>query len=54
MFLSYSAEESLAIKPRGRKLLSIGKHESAYNFWKIDSEISIHRKLIAKTSSKGF
>ena len=43
MFLSYSAEESSAITPRGRKLLSISERESAYNFWKINSEISIHR-----------
>ena len=43
MFLSYSAEESSAITPRGGKLLSISERESAYNFWKINSEISIHR-----------
>ena len=43
MFLSFSAEESSAIIPRGRKLLRISERESAYNFWKINSEISIHR-----------
>ena len=43
MFLSYSAEESSAIIPRGRKLLRISERESAYNFWRINSEISIHR-----------
>ena len=43
MFLSYSTEESSAIAPRGRKLLSISERESAYNFLKINSEISIHR-----------
>ena len=43
VFLSYSAEESSAITPRGRKLLSISEHESAYNFWKINLEISIRR-----------
>ena len=43
IFLSYSAKESSAITPRGRKLLSISEHESAYNFWEVNSEISIHR-----------
>ena len=40
MFLSYSAEESSAITPRGCKLLSINEREPVYNFWKINSEIS--------------
>ena len=43
MFLSNSAEESSAITPRGCKFLSISERESAYNFWKSNSEISIHR-----------
>ena len=46
MFLSYSAEESSAITPRGCKLLSISECESVYNFWKINSEISINRSNV--------
>ena len=43
-FLSYSEEQSSAITPtRGYKLLTLSERESAYNFWKINSEISVHR-----------
>ena len=42
-FLSYSEEQSSAITPtRGCKLLTLSECESAYNFWKINSEISVH------------
>ena len=43
-FLSYSKEQSSAItSTQGHKLLTLSERESAYNFWKINSEISVHQ-----------
>ena len=41
-FMEYSEEDKTTFTPRGRKFLSIRERESAYNFWKENSEISIH------------
>ena len=42
-FIEYSEEEKTTFTPRGRKFLRICERKSAYNFWKVNSEISVHR-----------
>ena len=42
-FMEYSEEDKTTFTPRGRKFLSICERECAYNFWKKNSEISVHR-----------
>ena len=42
-FMEYSEGDKTNFTPRGQKFLSIRERESAYNFWKVNSEISVHR-----------
>ena len=42
-FMKYAKEDKTTFTPRGRKLLDINERESCYNFWKVNSEISVHR-----------
>ena len=41
--MEYSEEDKTTFTSRGQKFLSIHERESVYNFWKVNSEISIHR-----------
>ena len=41
--MKYAEEDKTTFTPRGRKLLDSQERESAYNFWKVNSEIIIHR-----------
>ena len=42
-FINYAEEDQLTYTPRGRKFLSIDVRQPVYNFWKVNSEISVHR-----------
>ena len=42
-FVEYSEEDKTTFTPWGQKFLSICERGSAYNFWKVNSEISVHR-----------
>ena len=42
-FINYAEEDLLTFTPCGRKFLSIDFSQSVYNFWKVNSEISLHR-----------
>ena len=41
--MEFSKEDKTTFTPRGQKFLSIHEMESAYNIWKVNSEISVHR-----------
>ena len=41
--MKYAEEDKTTFTPRGRKLLDSQERESAYNFWKVNSEIIVHR-----------
>ena len=42
-FMEYSEEDKTTFIPQDQKFISIHERKSAYNFWKVNSEISIHR-----------
>ena len=42
-FIKYAEDDPSTFTPRGRTFLSVDVRQSAYNFWKVNSEISVHR-----------
>ena len=42
-FMKYMEEDKITFTPWGCKLLDSNEHESTYNFWKVNSETSVHR-----------
>ena len=42
-FMKYAEGDKTTFTPWGQKLLDSNECESAYNFWKVNLEISIHR-----------
>ena len=43
MFLSFSNEDQSSLTQRGRKFLCLEDRNSVYNFWLVNSEISVYR-----------